>query len=279
MLLYFDVSRDANFIEMRSLLSKSRGELILSGVPFRSQGELLRNNLTLMLMQENLLKSLFISIGLPRLGRSLQFPMNVRVMSEAPPDASHSYDTRYIHSDIWSGAPVDLTNFLLYIDYEIGAPYVDFFDVEREKAQYVKSFQGSYQQAQEYFRFLKVQLPEPKPGLLVIFSGDIPHATHYTGGSHVRFSIDGRIREECPYLENSKPVAKSKFLDYIPGNPGWGYYWSQDYSHRHFSGLAEKIEFELATASEVGEWALKLREDYLSLVFHGDDFSLRRSSR
>ena len=46
--------------------------------------------------------------------KSLQYPANIRIVSNKKFSNLYSdYDTRYIHSDSWSGAPTDSFNCLI----------------------------------------------------------------------------------------------------------------------------------------------------------------------
>jgi hypothetical protein len=223
----------------------------------------LRGNFELMVQIENCLVDMLAGCGLSTI-KSVQFPVNVR-MSHATPPAdylSRPFATDYIHCDVWSGAPVDSMNVFLYLFTYGNCSSLKLFQSIEGDA-YARQYRGPYSDYRGDSSLFR-EVPAPTGvGIMHAFSTYCPHQT-VRGSDGLRISIDFRVRSEVPYLIDGAPADEVAFSSYSPGVPGPGIYWTKP--EAAFRSFAEKCQFEMARAQELGTWAAALRESYIRKI-------------
>lgn len=279
MLRFYDLKDRPDFILLRRLLLNEIRAKVSFGLSKAVLGQVLRDDIQLMLKCESHLRRLLNELEVDRLMKSMQFPMNVRVVEGGRTKVTHSYDTNLIHVDAWSGAPSDAQNVILFIDIEGEPDCVDFYEFLNPKLiSEAITFRGPYDQALKRYPVRRLETPKAEAGQLIIFDQSVPHRTEKKHKEGIRVSIDVRLRPETSYVDGGKCIDRKKFLDYTPGNPGWGYYWSISPPGEKFRCFEDKAKYELKVAQRFGPNAELLRQEYIDLVMKNEKFSLRRRS-
>ena len=108
----------------------------------------------------------------------LQFPSNIRVSGTAISDnhLNRPYVTDLVHCDCWSQAPPDSYNLFLYLHYQPGRPFLDFYTVDDSEYKLLSSYKGPYSESPK-FRFKHLPTT-PETGKLFIFPTQTPHKTN-----------------------------------------------------------------------------------------------------
>jgi hypothetical protein len=279
MIKFFDAKELPEFILLRRRLLDAIKVKGGGGASTMMLGEVLRDDLPLMVECENYLKQLINNLKIDQSMHSLQFPMNVRVMGEnSKTSATHSYDTHKIHIDTWSGAPVDALNVVLFIDIAGDPDCIDFYEfINKDLIHEITMFRGPYDQALTLFPAQRLETPKAQTGQLIVFDQTVPHVTQKKHREGTRVSVDVRLRPEAPYIDGGERINREKFLNYRPGNPGWGYYWSISPPTKTFLSFEEKSDYEVSVARDFGRNEELLRREYIDLVMKDGVFSLRRS--
>jgi len=193
---------------------------------------------------------------------SIQFPFNLRYHCFNKSKTTSEYSTSSVHADVWSGAPEDSSNFLVYLHANKGSPTTQFY--LKKPCSELSSYRGPYNKApvlKKYIMGPKVEIK--KAGEAVFFSTFQLHQTlQAKSNSAIRISIDFRVKTSNPYFDyHNKHVSLNNFIDTNTlGNPGAGHYWV--FNHKCKS-LKDRILFELDFAEKIGSWAKNLRLKYL----------------
>lgn len=223
----------------------------------------LRENLELCLQIENIFKP-YIFKNFPKKyhnNLSLQFPINIRfTILPKKIDMLHDYSTNILHTDIWSGAPEDIRNFIYYLKVSNTSSYCKIFNgIKKNKD--LKDYRGKYLNAPKITNLKEIKYKK-KNGLLLSFDPFCPHYTFYPDNCRdLRISLDFRVKLSSPYLENGKLMKKEKFINSKIGQPALGYYWIM--SKRKFKTIDEKIKEEFVISKKIDDKAVKLRKAYL----------------
>jgi hypothetical protein len=280
MIKFFDTKELPEFILLRRHLMNAINVKRSQGPSQMMLGEMLRDDIPLMVECENCLKHLINRFKIDESMRSMQFPMNVRVLGGgSKTNATHSYDTHKIHIDAWSGAPVDTHNVVLFIDIKGDPDCIDFYEfLNRDLIHETIAFRGPYDQALTLYPARRLETPKAQIGQLIVFDQTVPHVTQKKHREGARVSIDVRLRPEAPYIDKGRRIDREKFLNYLPGNPGWGYYWSISPPTKKFLSFEDKSEYELRVSRDFGPNEELLRREYIDLVMKDSVFSLRRRS-
>jgi hypothetical protein len=193
---------------------------------------------------------------------SIQFPFNLRCHYAGKKKIISNYPTSNIHADVWSGAPVDSSNFLIYLHADKGSPTTKFYLKKINKE--IISYRGRYINApisKEYINGPNVEIKNT--GDAVFFSTFQLHQTiEAKSNSAMRISIDFRVKLFNPYFNyNNSAVSLKNFIDKnILGDPGYGHYWVLEHGCKN---VEDRIKFELNYAKKIGSWAKTLRLRYL----------------
>jgi len=193
---------------------------------------------------------------------SIQFPFNLRCHNNNKKKIISNYPTSNIHADVWSGAPVDSSNFLLYLHADKGSPTTKFYlkKINNE----IISYRGGYSNAPISKKYINGPYAEIKnTGDAVFFSTFQLHQTiEAKYNSAMRISIDFRVKVSNPYFNyNNRAVSLKNFIDKnILGDPGYGHYWVLEHGCKN---VEDRIKFELKYAKKIGSWASDLRLRYL----------------
>tara|TARA_B100000886_G_scaffold317616_1_gene257034 strand:- start:776 stop:1609 length:834 start_codon:yes stop_codon:yes gene_type:complete len=224
----------------------------------------LRKNLSFCLDLENLIKDDILSL-LPKKYRdnsSLQFPMNIRLYNPVNEMLKHSYSTDSLHTDVWSGAPLNSKQFILYVFADKYSSYCKMYKSLRNKPKYTK-FRGKYKNIKIDKEDLKEIKYKINDGRLIAFDSMCPHFTYYKKNTKsFRISIDFRVKYGNPYYKNNKRVSKKEFIVSKIGQPGWGYYWKL--FNTKFENLNKKIKSELDYSKFISNYSYDLRKKYIS---------------
>lgn len=223
----------------------------------------IRGNFELMVQVENCLVELLSEFGFSAV-ESMQFPANVRVSHVAPPAdyLARPFATDYIHCDVWSGAPADSLNVFLYLFTYGQCSRLQLFESIESDA-YAKHYRGPYSDYKGDMSLLR-ESPQPADaGIMHVFSTYCPHQT-VRGKDGLRISIDFRVRTANPYVIEGAPADPAAFSAYSPGVPGPGIYWTRP--DKPLASFADKCDFEMRRAGELGPWAASLREGYIQKI-------------
>lgn len=227
----------------------------------------LRKDLKLCLEIENILKKEVINL-IPKKNRnnfSIQFPPNIRfVSSDKSKMMKHKYSTDNLHTDVWSGAPLESRNFIYYVLANKKTSYCTIYKSLRGNRK-LENYRGSYSKIK-----IKTKLIEQKykinNGKIISFDSMCPHKTYFPIDSKgLRISIDFRVKYGNPYTYNKCLVSKKKFCNSKIGQPGLGYYWI--YSKKQFRSLKDKINEELNIAKKLSNKFYHLRKEYIKLNY------------
>ena len=123
----------------------------------------------------------------------------------------------------------------------------------------VLAYSGSYREASNHFETREIEVPTAHQGQLILFDQFAPHRTVRGGDDGLRVSLDIRFRYDNPYKYEKRIIDRSRFLYYSPGNPGWGYYWTNPKDKR-FLNFRDKVSYELCVAKKLGEAERILRQ-------------------
>ena len=279
MLQFYDIEQSKQFIQLRQSILSSASQKKARGVTTSTLGLSLRNDVELMIECENCVKEILWSLHIDSRPTCMQFPINVRVVNEPNRNYNHDFDTHFVHIDAWSGAPKRSFNLMIYLDIEGDPACVDFYRFISSESNDPSSFKGGYVEAGKMFPSEKIDTPDAKIGQAIIFDQAVPHCTQTKAAGGTRVSLDVRFRIESPYIDDDGTfIGDGKFLDYSPGNPGWGYYWTLPPSGTFFKSFDEKVSFELSEARKIGPKAEMLRLAYVERVMMGGNFCLRRKA-
>ena len=86
--------------------------------------------------------------------KSLQYPVNIRIVNNFSNPHYTDYDTRLIHCDAWSGAPKDSINGFIYIFVENNCPKIEIYN-PLNKEDELRDYLGSYKKVNINKRKLK----------------------------------------------------------------------------------------------------------------------------
>ena len=224
----------------------------------------LREDLNLCIFLENELKDEIIKL-LPKkylLNCSLQFPMNIRVHSKPiSKKEGYNYSTNKIHSDVWSGAPLESRNFVYYAFVKGNSSYCKLYKSLRGN-KIAEKYRGSYNK--NPFKINKKDEIKYKiqNGTLISFDSMCPHQTYFPSKKHgIRLALDFRVKFGNPYYYNNKLVSKNKFVFSKKGQPGLGYYWK--FSKKKNKIFKDKINKEQTFAKSLSKKIYSLRNAYL----------------
>lgn len=199
--------------------------------------------------------------------RSLQFPINIRVMrsgvSTRRQPGRESYSTERLHCDAWSGAPSDSRNHLIYLYAESDCPYLEMYE-SLDESDPLRGFVGSYEEIpSRLFNRNKISIP-CEAGILAVWPTYSPHRTVVPAPSNyraedapLRISIDFRTRESTPY-EEDRNSAMDTFSDSKMNS--LGVYWSFPAAA---TSLEDKFQVELSIARAHGLKAYVRRREYI----------------
>lgn len=227
----------------------------------------LRKNFLFCLKLENLLKEEIYKM-LPKNYRdncSLQFPMNIRLFNPVNNILKHKYSTDNLHTDVWSGAPLNSKQFILYLVADNKSSYCKMFKSIGNKSRY-KAFRGSYKNIYVDKKDLKEIKYKVQDGKLIFFDSMCPHHTFFRKKTdHLRISIDFRVKFDNPYKKDEKIISEKQFVNSKIGQPGWGYYWK--FTKKNFENLHKKFIFELNYSKSLSNYAYNLRKKYIYKKF------------
>ena len=196
---------------------------------------------------------------------SLQFPMNVRLFNPEYNLMKHNYSTNNLHTDVWSGAPINSRQFILYIIADNKSSYCKIFRSIGKKSKY-RNFRGKYKDMSIDKKDLIEIKYKVHDGKLVSFDPMCPHLTYFRRKTnHIRISLDFRVKYDNPYKKENKTISEKQFLNSKIGQPGWGYYWK--FTKETFESLSKKIIFELNYSKFLSNYAYNLRKKYILLKF------------
>ena len=197
---------------------------------------------------------------------SLQFPINIRLFNPEDNLKKHKYSTDNIHTDVWSGAPLNSRQFILYIIADNKSSYCKMFRSIGNKVKYRK-FRGKYKDIVIDTKDLKEIKYKVQDGKLISFDSMCPHYTFFSKKTdHLRISLDFRVKYDNPYKKDNKIISKNQFINSKIGQPGWGYYWK--FTKKTFKNLNKKIIFELNFSKSLSNYAYNLRKKYILLKFN-----------
>ena len=209
--------------------------------------------------------------------RSLQFPINIRVMrsgvSTRRQPGRESYSTERLHCDAWSGAPSDSRNHLIYLYTELDCPYLEMYE-SLDKSDPLRSFVGSYEELPDrLFDRKKISIP-CESGIMAVWPTYSPHrtvvpapSTPRAEDSPLRISIDFRTRESTPYVVD-RNSGMNTFSDSKMNS--LGVYWSFPTAA---TSLEDKFQVELSIARAHGPKAYALRQEYIRKYYPDADVS------
>lgn len=195
---------------------------------------------------------------------SLQFPMSIRLFMRYPNKASfHKYSTLQLHTDIWSGAPKKIRNFLYYVKVSKNSSFCKMFESIRGIKKY-ENYRGDYKNAPVKEKNLNEIKYKKTSGVLISFDSFSPHYTLFPRNcDDIRISLDFRVKIGSPYYENKKIIPKKKFLNKpgVIGDPGTGFYWTLI---KKKLTLKDKIKEELEISKKKSRQAYELRKAYIN---------------
>ena len=227
----------------------------------------LRKNKNLCLWLENVFKPYIFKVFPKNYHNnlSLQFPMSIRVFFNTPTKkAVHDYSTNIIHSDIWSGAPNNIRNFIYYVKISNNSSFCKIFNSIKSIKKF-KDYRGKYINSPLKEEELKEIKYNKKNGTLITFDPYCPHYTFFPNNcTNMRISLDFRVKSSSPYYENGKYISKRKFISKKIGQPGLGFYWSL--SKKKFKNINEKIQEELIISKKISNKAFELRNEYIKNI-------------
>lgn len=224
----------------------------------------LRNDTNLCFFLENELKSEILKI-IPnnfKSNCSLQFPPNIRVTTKPIKKSDeYSYSTNKLHTDVWSGAPLESRNFIYYAYLTKNSSYCKIFDTLRGN-KLAEKYRGPYEK--QPFNINKRSEIKYKisNGTLISFDSMCPHFTYFPSKKNsLRLTLDFRIKLGNPYFYGKKLVSKNKFIISKKGQPALGYYWK--FNKKKFKTFGEKVKNELLIAKKISNKAFLYRTKYL----------------
>ena len=195
----------------------------------------------------------------------LQFPSNIRVSGTAISDnhLNRPYVTDLVHCDCWSQAPPDSYNLFLYLHYQPGRPFLDFYTVDDSEYKLFSSYKGPYSESPK-FRFKHLPTT-PETGKLFIFPTQTPHKTN-RGEFGLRVSLDARFRPSHIDFTSS-----DLYNDLV--NDDWntnrmtslGVYWL--FSDKPTNTFEHKVKQELSLANSFDSCYLQKRRQYISKFY------------
>ncbi len=224
----------------------------------------LRKDLKLCIFLENELKSEIIKL-LPKeylSNCSLQFPVNIRVhTNQIKKTEGYNYSTNKIHSDVWSGAPLDSRNFIYYAFVKKNSSYCKLYKSLKGN-KIAEKYRGSYNKIPFKINKKDEIKYKIKNGTLISFDSLCPHQTYFPPKKNgIRLALDFRVKLGNPYFYDNKVVSRKKFVISRKGQPGLGYYWI--FSKKKYKTLKTKISKELAFAKSLSKKIYLLRNSYL----------------
>lgn len=251
---------------VRDALCKSLGVDWTKAVEILSAGHNvdLRGDFEMMVQLENCVLGLMKAS--PRYAglKAVQFPVNIRIVHNIPPKGylERPFATDFPHCDVWSDAPADSTNILLYLFMFGNCATLELYE-SIENHPYSRDYRGPYA-GYTYDPTLFKHVPtSPATGVMHLFDTYCPHKT-VRGTDGLRISIDLRARSNVPYVLNGGPMERERFSSYTPGVPGNGIYWSKP--DKALDTFAAKCDFEMKQAAALGPWSVALRDDYIDKI-------------
>ena len=262
---YF-LSRDLNFIKLRNLLLRKilnkknikNSKIILKDAHIKD----LRNDNDLMIKVEVLLKKILKSKGIKNI-MSMQYPANIRIVnSNANRERKRDYDTRYLHSDAWSGAPEDSLNGFIYIYYEKDSPIIKIYQ-NIPKNSHLRNFKEKYKKAKIVKSLLKEKRFDAKEGNMAIWPTHTIHKTSFfpkIKNTSWRISLDFRIKGSIPYNKINKKNTKEFYNSKMNND---GVYWNFNSA----KNIKLKIIKELNSSKMHSNLAYSARKKYLQKFY------------
>ena len=192
--------------------------------------------------------------------------MSIRVYYNKPKKyTSHNYSTNILHSDIWSGAPKNIRNFIYIVKISKNSSFCKIFNSIKKIKKY-RNFKGKYVNSSLKEENLKEIKYNKENGVLLTFDPYCPHYTFFPKNcTDIRISLDFRVKTSSPYCENGKHISERKFISEKIGQPGLGFYWSL--SKKKFKNIKEKIQEELMISKKLDKKAFELRTKYIKKVY------------
>lgn len=258
----YSLLKDQNFIKLRNLLLKKilniknikNKEINLETSHIKD----IRNDNNLMIKVEILLKKILKSKGFKNIV-SMQYPANIRVVnSNFDKEKKRDYDTRYLHSDAWSGAPEDSLNGFIYIYYEKNSPIIKIYQ-NIPKNSHLRNFKEKYKKAKIAKSLLKEKRFEAKEGNMALWPTHTIHKTSFfpkTKNTCWRISLDFRIKGSIPYNKIKKKNMKEFYRSKMNND---GVYWR----FKSAKNIKLKIIKELNSSKMHSTLAHNARKKYL----------------
>ena len=224
----------------------------------------LRKDLKLCILLENELKSEIVKL-LPKKylsNCSLQFPVNIRVhKNQIKKTKSYKYSTNKIHTDVWSGAPLESRNFVYYALVKKNSSYCKLYKSLKGN-KIAEKYRGSYNKIPFKINKKDEIKYKIKNGTMISFDSMCPHHTYFPLKKNgIRLSLDFRVKFDNPYFYSNKQVNKKKFVISKKGQPGLGYYWA--FTKKKYKTLESKVSNELIFAKSLSKKTYLLRNAYL----------------
>lgn len=224
----------------------------------------LRKDLKLCIFLENELKSEIIKL-LPKRylsNCSLQFPVNIRVhKNQIKKTEGYKYSTNKIHTDVWSGAPLESRNFVYYALVKKNSSYCKLYKSLKGN-KIAEKYRGSYKKIPFKINKKDEIKYNVRNGTMISFDSMCPHQTYFPPKKNgIRLALDFRVKFGNPYFYNNKLVSKKNFVISKKGQPGLGYYWT--FSKKKYKTLKSKVSKELIIAKSLSKKIYLLRNNYL----------------
>jgi hypothetical protein len=224
----------------------------------------LRNDISLCLFLENQLKNEILKI-IPdnfKSNCSLQFPPNIRVTTRPiKKKDEYGYSTNKLHTDVWSGAPLESRNFIYYAYVTKNSSYCKVFDTLRGN-KIAEKYRGPYDKQPININKKSEIKYKISNGTLISFDSMCPHFTYFPSKKNgLRLTLDFRIKLGNPYFYEKKLVSKNKFIISKKGQPALGYYW--EFNKKKFKTFDEKVKNELLIAKKISNKVFLYRTKYL----------------
>ncbi|MDA8992632.1 hypothetical protein N9F75_02240, partial [Candidatus Pelagibacter ubique] len=200
--------------------------------------------------------------------KSLQYPVNIRIVNNFSNPHYTDYDTRLIHCDAWSGAPKDSINGFIYIFVENNCPKIEIYN-PLNKEDELRDYLGSYKKVNINKRKLKKINFLTEVGNFIMWETYTPHRSildeKKKRKENFRVSLDFRIRYNNPYLKNSSLAIKKNIVNSKYYNPLM--YWNVKKNLTGFHDLKSKIKYELMAAKKIDISSYKKRLNYLKKFY------------
>ncbi len=224
----------------------------------------LRKNNKLMIEVESLILNILNDLKFKNI-KSLQYPANIRIVSNKKFSNLYSdYDTRYIHSDSWSGAPTDSFNCFIYLLVSNKSPKLELYKTLGKTSKY-RNLNGKYEDIKIKKKFLKKIKFNAQEGNMAIWETHTPHRTFVKkfDEEFFRISIDFRFKLSSPYIYKKSHNLKNFHNTKMNSD---GVYWLVKKNYKKHSSIKDKILNELISLKRY-KFFSNLRKKYIKKYY------------